>query len=69
MNNSTDNHNPDEIVAKTIITRLVKAGLISEQDSNRAHLQLASGTLKAEDWRLLAEKALELESREGSHGE
>lgn len=68
MSNTTNNHGPDEIVAEKIITRLVKAGLISEQDSSRANIQLASGNLKAEDWRLLAEKALEFESREGAHG-
>ena len=68
MSNSNDNKIPDEVVADKIINRLVTARLIAEQDRDRAYTQLASGKLKAEDWRLLAEKALGRESREGVHG-
>lgn len=55
---------PDETVANQIITRFVAAGLLSQQDMTYAKAQLANGTLRAEDWRLLAEKALELAIRE-----
>lgn len=64
MIESPNFENPDEIVANQIITRFVAAGLLSQQDMAYAKTQLANGTLRADDWRLLAEKALELALRE-----
>ncbi len=66
MNNPA-NKTPDEVVAEKIVSRFVEAGLIPKQYQAHALTKLAQGRLSAEDWRLLAEKALELESREEYH--
>ena len=59
MSDSTSHQTPNEIVADKIMNRLINADLISEQDCQRTRKQLAAGSLKPEDWQLLAEKALE----------
>lgn len=55
---------PDEIVAKQIIARFVETGLLPPRYADQARVQLATGKMRVEDWRLLAEKALELEKRQ-----
>lgn len=67
MNDSPALSTPDETVADQIVKRLVAAGLLPQQYAVQTRSQLASGALRAEDWRLLAEKALELAGREGAH--
>lgn len=59
---------PDEVVAEQIVARFVATGLLPEQYGEQTREQLANGKLKAEDWRLLAEIALEWQAREGDHG-
>lgn len=58
---------PDETVADQIVRRLIAAGLLPQQYAKYTKQQLANGTLRAEDWRLLAEKALEVTKRENEH--
>ena len=65
MSDSVHIATPDETVAEKIIARLVKARFITDHDKKRTWAKLANGSLKAEDWRLLAEKALEAAVREG----
>jgi hypothetical protein len=43
---------PSEQLARKIIERLVREGLITQQTGNRMLPKLADGTLQAEDWRL-----------------
>lgn len=56
---------PDDIVAEKIVKRFVDTGLLPKVYANEAKRLLANGTVKAEDWRLLVEKAIELETLEG----
>lgn len=65
MSDSSHVKTAAEVVAEKIIARLVEARLIINQDNRRTLEGLANGSLKAEDWQLLAEKVLEMESREG----
>ena len=58
---------PDETVAKQIIARLTAAGLLPQTLSDQMQNQLTSGTMRTEEWRLLAEKVLEATAREGKH--
>lgn len=67
VNNSPALGTPDETVADQIVRRLVAAGLLPPQYANQTRNQLATGALRAEDWRLLAEKAIELAGWEESH--
>lgn len=67
MNDSPAVGTPDETVADQIVKRFVAAGLLPPQYAEQTITQLAGGTLRAEDWRLLAEKALELVDREHDH--
>ncbi len=49
--------NPSEVLAARIMERLVVEGLVRQNDAASAVSRLASGKLKAEDWRLLIENA------------
>lgn len=67
MNPSPTPGAPDETVAVRIVARLSQAGLILPQDAPKAQQQLAAGLLRAEDWRQLAENAVEGQSKERRH--
>ena len=54
---------PNEQVAQRIVARLLASGLIAASQAETVRRGLAAGTLKATDWRLLAEKALQMEAR------
>ncbi|MBP8003198.1 MAG: hypothetical protein KA314_29165 [Chloroflexi bacterium] len=57
-------HTPDEEVAQNIFSRFRDTALLPPLLLTPALLaQLAEGSLRAEDWRLLAEKAQELAHR------
>ena len=43
---------PSEKLARKIIERLIREGLITEQAGAKMLPKLADGTLQAEDWRL-----------------
>jgi hypothetical protein len=43
---------PSEKLARKIIDRLIREGLVTEQAGNKMLTKLAEGTLQAEDWRL-----------------
>jgi hypothetical protein len=58
MNQAPTTGTPDKNVATRIVERLLQAGLILAQDAPKTQQQLAAGLLRAEDWRLLAEKAI-----------
>lgn len=63
--NSSDSQSspPDEQVAQRIVAQLLAGGLIVPQQAEAVRRGLAAGTLKAADWRLLAENALQMEAR------
>jgi hypothetical protein len=46
-----------EELAGKVLPVLVKQGLFLPEDAQRYEAKLASGKMKAEDWRLIAEKA------------
>lgn len=54
---------PDAIVARRIIQLFQHGKLLPHELAISLSDQLAEGTMKEEDWRLLAEKALALEER------
>lgn len=50
---------PSDILAKRITDRLVKEGLFIEAAATKARSTIASGKMRAEDWRLSIELATE----------
>lgn len=69
MTTSDRNETHDEIVARRIVERLVAAGLLPPAYADKMAKRLGEGKVKAEDWRLLAERALEQDSMEGRSGQ
>lgn len=61
---TTHGQTPDEQVARLIVDRLNAAQLVPPSRSGEIAAGLASGSLKAEDWRFFAEQALEMEARD-----
>jgi hypothetical protein len=59
---------PDEIVAENIAGELQKNNLISEDKVNEFTRKLSNGSLSIEDWKLMAELAVE-ESKGGQNGQ
>lgn len=55
----------DQVVARRIVDRLVAVGLLPPAYADKTAKRLCEGTMKAEHWRLLAGKALELDNQEG----
>ena len=55
---------PDRTVAERIVERFVEAGVLPAQLGDEVITKLASGTLRAEDWRKLAETAIALDEME-----
>ena len=53
---------PSKLLAIKVAEALVKEKLILESDAQRFIQSLASGKLKAEDWRVLVEKAIDEEA-------
>ena len=53
---------PSEELAEIVSSALLGSGLILEKDAPYITPEIASGKLKAEDWRLLIEKALDKET-------
>ncbi len=54
---------PDEQVAQRIVARLHKQGLVAPSQAGALQRSLAAGVLKAADWQMIAEQALEEEAR------
>ncbi len=54
---------PDEQVAQQIASQLTARGLVRAAQATVLARGLADGTLKAADWRVLAENAIEVEAR------
>ncbi len=63
---STHELSPDGQVAQQIVAQFTARGLISAAQVAALARGLADGTLKAADWRLIAENALEVEARRGA---
>lgn len=61
----TTHQTPDSQVAQEIVKALQAARLIFPEQAGKVYAGLASGTYEAGDWRLVAEKALEMESADG----
>lgn len=53
---------PDEKVARQIVERLIEEGLVARQIADELLERLMNVSFKEEDWRLLAEKTLEIEN-------
>lgn len=53
---------PSEELAELVLNRLDAKKLVLSSDVERATNKLADGKLKAEDWRVLIEKAMDKES-------
>jgi hypothetical protein len=63
---NTHDLSPDGQVAQQIVAQFTARGLISAVQAAALARGLADGTLKAADWRLIAENALEVEARRGA---
>lgn len=55
---------PSDELAKKICDRLSNEGLLTLEDVKRFSEKLATGKVKAEDWRLAVEKAIDSKSKE-----
>ncbi len=53
---------PAEELAEIVTNALLDEGLILKEDAPHTSREIASGKLRAEDWRLLIEKALDKEA-------
>ena len=49
---------PSQTLAQRITERLVREGLLTEQNAKAIQTKLADGTLQEEDWRLPIEVAI-----------
>lgn len=56
---------PSEILSEQIVQILVEHKLLLPADAKKTQTSLAGGKLKADDWRLVIEKALDKESVNG----
>lgn len=52
---------PSEVLAEKILTQLVEEKLLITEDAQKKKAKLSTGKLKAEDWQLAIEKALNKE--------
>jgi len=57
---------PDERLARRIVDRLVRKGLLSEEQGNELRPRLAAGNLRQEDWRLAVEMSVKGPEDDGS---
>jgi len=57
------NDNPDKIVAKAIKEEFEEKRIIRNSDLKTINDKLASGSINAEDWLLMAELSLENQKR------
>jgi len=55
----------EELLANTIVNRLIEQGLLPEALAEESFYGLSEGKLGESDWRLLAEKALTMQQRNG----
>lgn len=58
INGNNEMETPSQTLASKIAQRLSDEQLLSTEVAQKLSSQLASGTLKAEDWRLALEKAI-----------
>ena len=56
-----ENKTPSEALAEIVTSRLVEGTLVLEADRVDLQKDMATGKLKAEDWRLFVEKAIDKE--------
>lgn len=50
---------PSEELVEVIVPLLVERGLLLPADAAKAKARIAAGTMKAEDWLLVTEKAMD----------
>jgi len=50
---------PSEELVEVIVPQLVEAGLLLQEDLLKYKEKIANGTIKQEDWFLMAEKAMQ----------
>lgn len=55
----------EELLANTIVNRLINQKVLSEALAEETYYGLSEGKLSESDWRLIAEKTLTLERRNG----
>ncbi|MCB9009889.1 MAG: hypothetical protein H6656_21390 [Ardenticatenaceae bacterium] len=56
----------EELLANTIVNKLVSQGLLPQSLAEQTFYGLCEGKLRESDWRLLAEKALDKAARGSS---
>ncbi len=64
MTDSSNSPTPSQLLVQQIVTRFLRASLLPKADTTHLKELLTDGDTKPEDWRLLVEKALELENKE-----
>ena len=57
---------PDHLVALRIVERLLGKQLVSQELADTLQERFVDGSFKEADWRLFAEKTLDLEKRGGN---
>lgn len=68
MTPSTDVTHPEQKVAARIVHRFVADGLMPAAYAERVAARLGEKQMREEDWRLLAEAALDAQDRSAVHG-
>lgn len=58
-NKNTISETPSEVLAERVVQAFVNRNLVLEDDANKMKVNLATGKLKDQDWRLLIEKAID----------
>lgn len=64
MTDSNSPLTPSELLIQKVIVRFLDKSLLPKADAAQLEELLTGGDSKPEDWRLLVEKALELENKE-----
>ena len=59
----TPDKSPSELLGQTIVSHLVKKGLMDAVDTDKITPHLVAGTLTEADWKLILEKSLGMTGR------
>jgi len=58
MTSSILDKTPSKLLGETIVSHLIKKGLLDSADAQKITPHLVGGTLKEADWKLVLEKSL-----------
>jgi ribosomal protein S1 len=56
---------PSEVLAEKVVAGLVAKALVLSNDAKKLTVNISTGKLKAEDWRLVIEKAIDKDASNG----